>query len=68
MNSAFFFKFLDSPNKQLSNATNVGSFKYEWDTVVDKEGSWALQAASSIQVSDIKKREHCSALELRNLL
>ncbi|KAL5314646.1 hypothetical protein ACEPPN_017289 [Leptodophora sp. 'Broadleaf-Isolate-01'] len=51
MNSAFFFKFLDSPNKQLSNATNVGSFKYEWDTVVDKEGSWALQAASSIQAS-----------------
>ncbi|CAG8959314.1 hypothetical protein HYFRA_00013084 [Hymenoscyphus fraxineus] len=58
--SAFFRKFLDSPDKQLNHDVQAhdrsrgmdghvdnGKFKYEWVTEVDDDGTWSLVAASN---------------------
>ncbi|KAI9047751.1 hypothetical protein LZ554_008461 [Drepanopeziza brunnea f. sp. 'monogermtubi'] len=42
--SAFFFKFLDSPDKASLPAPN-GPYAYEWVTKIDDDGkSWSLAA------------------------
>ncbi|KAF7917924.1 uncharacterized protein EAE98_009952 [Botrytis deweyae] len=41
LHSAFFRRFLDSPGKDGKDE-NTGSFKYEWATVYDDDGSWSL--------------------------
>jgi hypothetical protein len=49
MHSAFFRKFLDSPEKNLPvspDATST-SFRYEWITQVDMDGSWSLAWAGT---------------------
>jgi hypothetical protein len=50
MHSAFFFKFLDSPDKIPAAAVAPGPFKYEWVTKIDEDGSWSLVDARSIEV------------------
>ena len=47
--SAFFRKFLDSPDKL--NATNTKGFKYYWVTNIEEDGNWHLVAYRSDQVS-----------------
>jgi hypothetical protein len=44
MHSAFFRKFLDSPEKKLpaTSDTTSTSFRYEWITEVDTDGTWSL--------------------------
>ncbi|KAM3086156.1 hypothetical protein ACMFMG_000292 [Clarireedia jacksonii] len=39
MHSAFFRKFLDSPEK---GSPLTGKWRYEWGTVIDDDGSWSL--------------------------
>ncbi|QSZ36367.1 hypothetical protein DSL72_006243 [Monilinia vaccinii-corymbosi] len=39
--SAFFRRFLDSPDK-VSKNQNLGKFKYVWVSVIDEDGSWSL--------------------------
>jgi hypothetical protein len=51
MHSAFFFKFLDSPDKDHSRPTPAGGFKYEWITKVDDDGTWGLVAKDDRNVS-----------------
>jgi hypothetical protein len=50
IHSAFFFKFLDSPEKTstLADPTPAGRFKYEWVTKADEDGTWALVAARKV--------------------
>jgi len=53
--SAFFGRFLDSPDKasdmDLSSASPVSGFKYEWVTKIDEDGAgWNLIAAPSTEV------------------
>lgn len=44
LQSNFFLKFLDSPDK--TTAVSVpGGLKYEWVTKVDDDGTWSLVAA-----------------------
>jgi hypothetical protein len=50
MHSAFFFKFLDSPDKTPPATVAPGTFKYEWVTKIDEDGSWSLVDARSIEV------------------
>ncbi|KAK6583446.1 hypothetical protein PZA11_004522 [Diplocarpon coronariae] len=50
MHSAFFYKFLDSPDKQ--DIVQVGPFKYEWATRVDPDGDWGLEVASNIKAGE----------------
>ncbi len=49
MQSAFFFKFLDSPEKKEAPVLKT-DFAYEWVSKIDDDGSWSLVAASSSQV------------------
>lgn len=44
--SAFFRKFLDSPEKQ--RIPGAREFKYEYVAVVDRDGSWALEPAEKV--------------------
>ncbi|TVY93029.1 hypothetical protein LAWI1_G004291, partial [Lachnellula willkommii] len=57
LHSAFFRKFLDSPEKEIV-ATSSG-FRYEWVTKVDEDGTWSLVWAGSAEksgtVSDVGK-------------
>ncbi|TGO24739.1 hypothetical protein BPAE_0096g00450 [Botrytis paeoniae] len=48
LHSAFFRRFLDSSNKN-GNGENTGSFKYEWATVYNDDGSWSLFDARNIK-------------------
>ncbi|TGO08202.1 hypothetical protein BTUL_0221g00190 [Botrytis tulipae] len=41
LHSAFFRRFLDPPGRDDKDE-NTGSFKYEWVTVYDDDGSWSL--------------------------
>ncbi|TGO52161.1 hypothetical protein BOTNAR_0332g00010 [Botryotinia narcissicola] len=41
LHSAFFRRFLDPPGRDEKDE-NTGSFKYEWVTVYDDDGSWSL--------------------------
>lgn len=41
IHSAFFRKFLDSPDKE-GKGENAGKFKYVWVTMIDDDGSWSL--------------------------
>jgi len=41
--SAYFYKFLDSPEKQ-GRVSSTFRFKYEWVTRVDDDGSWSLES------------------------
>jgi len=50
LHSAFFFKFLDSADKRPADTVAPGSFKYEWITKIDEDGSWSLVDARSIEV------------------
>jgi hypothetical protein len=50
MHSAFFFKFLDSPDKASPATVAPGVFKYEWVTKIDEDGSWSLVDARFIEV------------------
>jgi hypothetical protein len=52
LHSAFYFKFLDSPDKQLSTASSTGASMYQWVTEIDSDGSWALVALSNKSVSN----------------
>ncbi|CAG8979883.1 hypothetical protein HYALB_00002657 [Hymenoscyphus albidus] len=45
--SNYFRKFLDSPNKPGSSPSSF--FKYEYVTVVDDDGIWALESAGKVQ-------------------
>lgn len=51
LQSAFFFAFLDSPDKTAPVATSSNGFTYEWITMVDKDGSWSLVARDTKKVS-----------------
>ncbi|KAL2063616.1 hypothetical protein VTL71DRAFT_5421 [Oculimacula yallundae] len=51
MNSAFFAKYLDSPDKPTMESSTP-EFKYEWASRVDRDGSWSLHAVSSNRSSD----------------
>lgn len=52
MHSAFFYKFLDSPEKDNSGPVPFGRFKYEWNTVLcDDKRDWALEALKLGEVS-----------------
>ncbi|TVY51276.1 hypothetical protein LCER1_G005999 [Lachnellula cervina] len=54
--SAFFRKFLDSPDKPSLKSTAFTAFKYEWDTQVDKNGSWSLTCYSKLpEITDYDK-------------
>ncbi len=44
--SAFFRKFLDSAEKNVNLST---PFKYEYTTVVDDDGVWALEPVSHVR-------------------
>ncbi|TVY78170.1 hypothetical protein LSUE1_G004185 [Lachnellula suecica] len=46
--SAFFRKFLDSPDKVAAKSINTmfSKFKYEWETKVDTDGTWSLTCYS----------------------
>lgn len=48
--SAFFRKFLDSPDKK--NEAFSG-FRYNWVTKVDSDETWSVVAAESLDVSPI---------------
>lgn len=48
--SAFFFKFMDSPDK--ATAATKGLFKYEWVTKIDEDGCWVLGSVVDTQVSE----------------
>lgn len=53
MNSAFFFKFLDSAEKTTLQAVTApisGRFKHDWVTKVDDDGTWSLIAATDGKV------------------
>ncbi|RDW76122.1 hypothetical protein BP5796_06943 [Coleophoma crateriformis] len=49
LHSAFFRRFLDSPDKTADPSMPVrrGAFKYNWITKVDEDGSWALVSDTS---------------------
>ncbi|TVY89680.1 hypothetical protein LAWI1_G003077 [Lachnellula willkommii] len=54
--SAFFRKFLDSPDKPSLKFSAFTAFKYEWDTQVDKDGSWSLTCYSKLpEITDYDK-------------
>lgn len=55
LNSAFFFKFLDSPDKENA-APASGGLKYEWITKVDEDGTWGLVVAVDGKVSAFNRR------------
>ncbi|TGO45071.1 hypothetical protein BCON_0426g00020 [Botryotinia convoluta] len=61
LHSAFFRRFLDSPDKDGKDK-NTGSFKYEWATVYDDDGSWSL-----FDVRNIKHDNPSSNLMPRKL-
>jgi hypothetical protein len=46
MYSAFFRKFLDSPDKEQTTNGVTGAFQYEWVTKVDEDGDWHFVSAS----------------------
>jgi hypothetical protein len=48
--SQYFFKFLDSPDKQ-HRTSPTATFRYEWVTRVDDDGTWSLECADSENVS-----------------
>ncbi|KAM0171697.1 hypothetical protein ACHAPF_007944 [Botrytis cinerea] len=48
LHSAFFRRFLDLHNKD-GEGKNTGSFRYEWATVYDDDGSWSLFDARNIK-------------------
>ena len=48
--SAFFAKFLDSPDKAHPQTVPVGRFKYEWVSKVDDDGSWGFEAVKPGEV------------------
>ncbi|RDW82795.1 hypothetical protein BP6252_03907 [Coleophoma cylindrospora] len=56
LHSAFFRKFLNSPNKTADQSVPVqqGTFKYTWITDVDEDGSWALISNTSQLISKDK--------------
>jgi hypothetical protein len=52
MQSEFFFKFLDSDDKNDLVAPSAEDFRYEWATKVDGDGSgWALVDARYDEVN-----------------
>lgn len=48
LNSAFFRKFLDSPEKQHVKST--APFTYEWATEIDDDGTWSLVSDGPMKV------------------
>jgi hypothetical protein len=44
--SAFFSKFLDSPDKESTKNNLNGSFRYEWVSKVDEDADWHFVSAS----------------------
>jgi hypothetical protein len=48
--SAFFRKFLDSPDKAKSTSTTTKGFKYYWVTKVEQGSDWHLVALSNEKV------------------
>lgn len=51
LHSNFFYKFLDSPEKDNNGSVSLGSFKYEWNTVLcDDDSDWALEAQKLAEV------------------
>lgn len=52
MYSAFFRRFLDSPDKD-GRDENTGKFKYEWATKYDADGSWSLVDARSLTADQV---------------
>ncbi|TGO39697.1 hypothetical protein BHYA_0049g00330 [Botrytis hyacinthi] len=48
LHSAFFRRFLDPPGRDDKDE-NTGSFKYEWVTLYDDDGSWSLFDARNIK-------------------
>jgi len=52
LHSAFFRKFLDSPDKV--NATTTKNFKYYWVTKVDEDGDWQL---ITLRASEVRSHE-----------
>jgi len=61
MHSAFFFKFLDSPDKTPPETVAPGAFKYEWATKIDEDGSWSLVDARSIEVRITSSSQTCGS-------
>jgi len=45
--SNYFRRFLDSPEKKL--APESALFKYEYSTVIDEDGTWALEPDSKVR-------------------
>jgi hypothetical protein len=56
LHSNFFRKFLDSPDKSPAPAS--ASFKYEYATVVDEDGTWALEPAAKASILLTKPDTH----------
>lgn len=48
--SQYFFKFLDSHDKQ-NKVSPTARFRYEWVTRVDEDGTWSLECAGLENVS-----------------
>jgi hypothetical protein len=65
LHSAFFFKFLDSPDKPPTGPVGPRDFKYKWITKIDEDGSWSLVDARSVEVRITSSSQACgSRLEL----
>jgi hypothetical protein len=61
LHSAFFFKFLGSPDKTPPVTVEPGAVKYEWATKIDEDGSWSLVDARSIEVRITSNSQTCGS-------
>lgn len=50
--SAFFRKFLDSPEKVAASGSTP--FRYEWVSQIDDDGSWSLVASDAVKDVDVR--------------
>ncbi len=69
LGSAFFYKFLESPDKAKvqDDETAPGKFSYEWVTEVDEDGTgWSLVAAKGSKVSGLIAVLPSSTIPSRN--
>ncbi|TVY89681.1 hypothetical protein LAWI1_G003076 [Lachnellula willkommii] len=63
LNSVFFCKFLDSPDKLASSGNSASLFKYDWVTKIDEDGTWQLVSSSAPKLSGPKEGVFTGAID-----
>ncbi|KAF7872696.1 uncharacterized protein EAF02_008767 [Botrytis sinoallii] len=61
--SNYFRKFLDSPDKQNIPISDSDLFRYDYNTVVDEDGTWGLVTAPLLTEEMVSRAEHIGEIE-----